>query len=37
VIVVFRTAVSERDVPFEATVKVMVPEDRHLRYPLSAG
>ena len=37
VIVVFRTAVSERDVPFEATVMVMVPEDRHLRYPLSAG
>lgn len=37
VIVVFRTAVSEHDVPFEATVMIMVPEDRHLRYPLSVG
>lgn len=37
VIVVFRTTVSERDVPFEATVMIMVPEDRHLRYPLSVG
>ena len=37
VIVVFRTAVSKSDVPFEATVMVMVPEGRHLRYPLSAG
>jgi GntR family transcriptional regulator len=37
VIVVFRTTVSERDVAFEATVMVMVPEDRHLRYPLAAG
>ena len=37
VIVVFRTTVSEHDVPFEATVMVMVPEDRHLRYPLSVG
>jgi GntR family transcriptional regulator len=37
VIVVFRTTVSESDVPFEATVMVMVPEDRHLRYPLSPG
>ena len=37
VIVVFRTAISKSDVPFEATVMVMVPEGRHLRYPLSAG
>ena len=37
VIVVFRTAVSKSDVPFEATVMVMVPEGRHPRYPLSAG
>jgi GntR family transcriptional regulator len=37
VIVVFRTTVSEHDVPFEATVMIMVPEDRHLRYPLSPG
>jgi DNA-binding GntR family transcriptional regulator len=37
VIVVFRTTVSELDIPFEATVMVMVPEDRHLRYPLSVG
>jgi len=37
VIVVFRTTVSEHDVPFEATVMIMVPEDRHLRYPLSVG
>jgi len=37
VLVVFRTAVSEHDVPFEATVMIMVTEGRHLRYPLSAG
>lgn len=37
VIVVFRTTVSEHGVPFEATVMIMVPEDRHLRYPLSVG
>lgn len=37
VIVVFRTTVSENDIPFEATVMIMVPENRHLRYPLSVG
>lgn len=37
VIVVFRTTVSEHDFPFEAAVMVMVPENRHLRYPLLAG
>jgi GntR family transcriptional regulator len=37
VIVVFRTTVPGRDVPFEVTVMVMVPEDRHLRYPLSVS
>jgi GntR family transcriptional regulator len=37
VIVVFRTTVSEHEVPFEATVMIIVPEDRHLRYPLSVG
>lgn len=37
VIVVFRTTVSEQEVPFEATVMIMVPENRHLRYPLSVG
>jgi GntR family transcriptional regulator len=37
VIVVFRTTTSEGDVPFEVTVMIMVPDDRHLRYPLSVG
>ena len=37
VIVVFRTIVSKNNVPFEVTVMIMVPEDRHLRYPLSVG
>jgi DNA-binding GntR family transcriptional regulator len=37
VIVVFRTIVSKNNIPFEVTVMIMVPEDRHLRYPLSVG
>jgi GntR family transcriptional regulator len=37
VIVVFRVVVPEAGVPFEATVMIMVPEGRHLRYPLAAG
>ena len=37
VIVVFRVAAAETGVPFEATVMTMVPEGRHLRYPLAAG
>jgi len=37
VIVVFRVTVPEGAVPFEATVMVMVPEGRHLRYPLAVG
>ena len=38
VIVVFRVVeAAETGVPFEATVMTMVPEGRHLRYPLAAG
>lgn len=37
VIVVFRVVVPETGVPCEATVMIMVPDDRHLRYPLAAG
>jgi DNA-binding GntR family transcriptional regulator len=37
VIVVFRVVASEAGVPFEATVMIMVPEGRHLRYPLAVG
>lgn len=37
VIVVFRTTVTDNDVPIEATVIVMTPADRHLRYPVSVG
>jgi DNA-binding GntR family transcriptional regulator len=37
VIVVFRVVAAETGVPFEATVMIMVPEGRHLRYPLAAG
>lgn len=37
VIVVFRVVASEAGAPFEATVMTMVPEGRHLRYPLAAG
>jgi GntR family transcriptional regulator len=37
VIVVFRVAVPENGIPFEATVMIMVPEGRHLRYPLAVG
>jgi GntR family transcriptional regulator len=37
VIVVFRVVTSEAGVPFEATVMTMVPEGRHLRYPLASG
>jgi DNA-binding GntR family transcriptional regulator len=37
VIVVFRVVVPEAGAPFEATVMIMAPEGRHLRYPLAAG
>jgi DNA-binding GntR family transcriptional regulator len=36
VIVVFRVVVPEAGDPFEATVMIMAPEGRHLRYPLAA-
>jgi DNA-binding GntR family transcriptional regulator len=37
VIVVFRVVVPEAGDPFEATVMIMTPEGRHLRYPLATG
>jgi len=37
VIVVFRIVAPESGAPFEATVMTMVPEGRHLRYPLAVG
>jgi GntR family transcriptional regulator len=37
VIVVFRVVVPESGIPFEVTVMTMVPEGRHLRYPLAVG
>jgi DNA-binding GntR family transcriptional regulator len=37
VIIVFRVVVPEAGAPFEATVMIMAPEGRHLRYPLATG